>query len=79
MVRKPDWEALGALFAQPSCAASPEPDIASDGGSGSYMGEIMPEWLACDLMQERVAICEYDGGMTRAEAEALNGLVLNET
>ncbi|WP_354545496.1 hypothetical protein [Roseovarius sp. MBR-78] len=31
----------------------------------------MPKWLVRDLMQERAAIREYCGGLTREEAEAL--------
>ncbi|SMR82257.1 hypothetical protein SAMN04488030_2604 [Aliiroseovarius halocynthiae] len=66
MPRKPDWDALGKLFA-PSLDSQPG---ASEGDTVRYLGEPMPKWLALDLMRERAAIYEYEAGMSRDEAEA---------
>lgn len=66
MARQPDWDALGNLFA-PSKEAAPS---ASENDCVAYLGEVMPKWLAADLIRERAAILEYDAGMTREEAEA---------
>ncbi len=65
MPRKPDWDALGKLFA-PSNEAAPS---ALDADTVTYLGETMPKWLARDLMQERAAIYEFEAGMTREAAE----------
>lgn len=52
------------------------PPSASENGSTVYMGEVLPKWLARDLMQERAAIREYEAGEPRhvAEAETRKGL-----
>lgn len=71
MARKPDWQALGALFDQAPLAPTTEPPSAHDDGTAVYNGERWPKWLVSDLMQERAAIMEFDGGLTREEAEAL--------
>lgn len=69
MARKPDWGALGALFQPPPppCAVGPAPG--TEGACVTYRGEAVPRWLARDLALERAAICEYDAGMNRPEAE----------
>lgn len=76
MAHKPDWQALGALFQpqHPPSADGPTPGLDSD--LVMYRGEAVPRWLARDLAQERAAICEFDGGMSRADAEALARRVL---
>lgn len=71
MARKPDWAALGALFDQAPPAPATAPPSAHEDGTSVYNGERLPKWLVRDLMQERAAIREYCGGMTREEAEAL--------
>lgn len=68
-----DFAALRRVFTTP---AKPS---ASDGDRVYYNSEAMPRWLARDLMQERAAIIEYCGGMTRAEAERLTALSFSET
>ena len=62
MARKPDWKELSALFNRSA------PSIVK-GNSVIYLGEKMPKWLACDLIQERAAIYKYEAGMTREDAE----------
>ncbi|SMO34741.1 hypothetical protein SAMN06265173_101191 [Thalassovita litoralis] len=83
MPPKSDWDALGALFAQPNPFAPPAPPdaptappSASGGECVTYLGKPVPKWLARDLIQERAAIQEYDGGLSRADAqrEAAKGL-----
>lgn len=72
MPKAVDWDALAAVFAQPLPSTKEEnalPVHSSD--AVNYNGEQMPRWLARDLMQERAAIREYDGGMRRSEAEAI--------
>lgn len=71
MARKPDWAALGALFDQAPPAPATAPPSAHEDGTAIYNVERLPKWLVRDLMQERAAIREYCGGMTREEAEAL--------
>ncbi|MDV7270832.1 hypothetical protein RYZ20_07945 [Thioclava sp. A2] len=71
MARKPDWQALGALFDQTPPAPATAPPSTNEDGTAVYNGERLPKWLVRDLMQERAAIREYGGGMTREEAEAL--------
>lgn len=66
MLRKPDWDVLGKLFA-PSPETSPS---APEADTVIYLVEPMPKWLARDLIQERAAIREYEAGMTREKAEA---------
>lgn len=66
MPRKPDWGALGKLFA-PEHRSAPS---ASESAMVTYLGEPMAKWLARDLIQERAAIYEFEAGMTREEAEA---------
>ncbi len=72
MARKPDWQALGALFDHSTLVPATAPPSAPEGGTAVYYnGERLPKWLVRDLMQERAAIREYCGGMTREDAEAL--------
>lgn len=71
MARKPDWQTLGALFGQAPPAPAKAPPSAPEDGTAVYNGERLPKWLVRDLMQERAAIREYCGGVTREEAEAL--------
>ena len=71
MARKPDWQALDALFSQPAPSPVSEPPSAAKNDMAVYNGERLPKWLVRDLMRERVAIREYDGGMTREEVQAL--------
>ena len=71
MARKPDWQALGALFDQAPPAPATVPPSAAEDGRAVYNGERLPKWLVRDLMQERAAIREYCGGMTREKSEAL--------
>ncbi|WP_185958895.1 hypothetical protein [Thalassovita litoralis] len=42
----------------------------------TYLGKPVPKLLARDLIQKRAAIQEYDGGLSRADAqrEAAKGL-----
>lgn len=61
MANPVDFAALRRVFTAP---AKP-----SAGDWVEYNGEKMPRWLARDLMQERAAIMEYCGGLTRAEAQ----------
>lgn len=72
MVQKPDWQALGALFDQPLPTPATAPPSAPEGDTAIYNGERLPKWLIRDLIQERAAICEYCGGMTREEAKRLS-------
>lgn len=69
MARKPDWNALDALFQPPSRSVERAPS--AERTCVTYRGEAVPRWLARELVQERAAICEYDGGMSRADAEAM--------
>ncbi len=62
-----DWDALRNVFAP----GTPDVSRGAEGESVTYLGEVMPRWLARDRMKERAAILEYHGGITRAEAEAL--------
>lgn len=71
MARKPDWQALDALFDQAPPAPASTPHSADGDGTAVYNGDRLPKWLVRDLMQERAAIREYCGGVTREEAEAL--------
>jgi hypothetical protein len=65
----PDWAALGRVFSRlgkpheelPSAAGLPSP------AANDWRND--PE-LARDLAEERAAIMEFDGGLSRAEAEA---------
>lgn len=67
MPRKPNWDALGKLFAPTKDASA----SASDADTVFYLGEPMQKWLARDLFQERAAIYEFCDGMPRPKAEAL--------
>lgn len=69
MPPKPDWDALGALFAQPYHSAPTAPPSASENDCVTYLGEVMPKWQAADLIRERAAILEYDAGLSRADAQ----------
>lgn len=71
MIHSPDWKALDALFAPPAAAPHVEPNSAQHEEIVCYLGQMIPKWLARDLMQERAAIYEFSAGMTRAEAEDL--------
>lgn len=71
MAKKPDWQALSALFDQAPPAPATAPPSAPEDGTAVYNGERLPKWLASDLMQERAAILEFDAGMSREEAQAL--------
>ena len=73
-----DWAALRQVFTKPTptpATSEPTPS-APENGAVVYLGEPLPKWLARDLMQERAAIREYDGGEPRevAEAETRKGL-----
>jgi hypothetical protein len=50
-----DWAALHKVFASPAPCAE---------------DDHLPRWLALDLAEERAAIMEYCGGLSRKEAEA---------
>lgn len=76
MARKPDWQALGAFFDQAPPAPGTAPPSAHEDDTAVYNGERLPKWLASDLMQERAAIMEFDGGLTKQEAEAATRLNL---
>jgi len=75
---KPDWEALGRVFAglalhRPSAEGTRECSGTAFDCDGAWAD---PE-LALDLAEERAAIMEYDGRVSRAKAEAyaFRGLV----
>ena len=70
MTKPVDFEALRRVFDTPAKPSADADNFAT------YNGEEMPRWLARDLMRERAAIMEYDGGITRAEAERLSALGL---
>ncbi|MGV6840443.1 MAG: hypothetical protein ACWA40_09650 [Planktomarina sp.] len=78
MHKKPNWDALGRLFDKPAPKPpkTKPPPSAAKNGCVMYLGEVMPKWQARDLMQERAAIREFDGGEPRhvAEAETRKGL-----
>ena len=76
--KRPDWQALGALFDQPPFATPQERPRRRENGQATYCGEPLPRWLIRDLMQERAAIREFDGVMPRAEAERLTREDLEE-
>ena len=87
MPKKPDWAALGEMFncKPPPCGAKSPSDhrrfkTEAPLSSGvdtqgmcyvCYLGELLPKWMARDLIQERAAILEFEGGLPRLEAEAL--------
>lgn len=58
-----DFVALRRVFTAPAKPSADAQDFVV------YNGEKIPRWLASDLMQERAAIMEYCGGLTRAEAQ----------
>jgi len=58
-----DFAALRRVFTAPAKPSANTQDFVI------YNGDKMPRWLARDLMQERSAIMEYCGGLTRAEAQ----------
>lgn len=72
MANPVDFEVLRRVF---DTSAKPSADADS---LATYNGEKVPRWLARDLMRERAAIMEYDGGITRAEAERLAALGLGQ-
>lgn len=70
MSKKPDWDELGQLFAESSTSKLVEwPEVLED-DLVTYLGEVMPFWLACDLAEEKAAILEFSAGLSREEAEA---------
>lgn len=66
--QRPDWAALRAVFSRlPSASAE-----ASSAAGEDRLAEVQdPEALARDLAEERAAIMEYEGGLSRKRAEAL--------
>ena len=64
-----DWDALRQVF-------EPETPSQADTDMEVYNGKKMPRWLARDLMQERAAVMEFDGGLKRHEAQRLTRLGL---
>jgi hypothetical protein len=62
--RRADWAALRGLFDSLPATAGKAPSAAEVQGVDAVE-------LARDLAEERAAIMEYVGGMTRAEAEKL--------
>ncbi|MDI3336399.1 hypothetical protein QKW60_08280 [Defluviimonas aestuarii] len=65
--RGPDWAALRRVFARLSPTSGEVPSAVSPGAVGATDKD---KALARDLAEERAAIMEYDGGMSRTEAEA---------
>lgn len=55
-------------------APAAAPPSAPEDGTAVYNGERLPKWLVRDLMQERAAIREYCGGMTRETAHAITAV-----
>ena len=70
MTRRPDWKALIRLFDQSGRSGQLPAPSAFEDEFVTYQGKSVPKWLARDLAQERTAIMEFDGGLTREEAEA---------
>lgn len=77
---KTDWDALGRVFAGP--ARQPSAEQGRECRAASYeTAQAETVWadpeLAMDLAEERAAIMEYDGRVSRAKAEAyaFRGLV----
>lgn len=72
---KPDWEALGRVFA--GLGGSPSAtEVRKCRGTASESAWADPE-LAMEIAEERAAIMEYGGRVSRATAEAyaFRGLV----
>lgn len=65
----PDWAALGRVFSR--LGKSPEAPPSAAGPPSSAADDWRNDLeLARDLAEERAAIMEFDGGLSRAEAEA---------
>jgi len=67
--RGPDWAALGRVFSRLGKSHEALPSAAGLPPAGADDWRNDPE-LARDLAEERAAIMEFDGGLSRAEAEA---------
>ncbi len=65
MPSKIDWEALGAVYAASRAPKAQRPHL--EDAVAPHLAAL----TAWDAAEERAAIQEYDGGLSRAKAEAL--------
>jgi len=65
MPSKIDWAALEAVYAASAAPMAQRPSLAD--ATATHLAAL----TAWDAAEERAAIMEYDGGLSRKEAEAL--------
>lgn len=70
MIKPMDWDALRRVF------GTPAPSAECEGTVEDRSEDLTGFALALDLADERAGIMEYDGGLTRKEAEDLSGYTL---